>query len=65
MSNFLTAILKTVVEFWYGGLKENICFLHIPKCGGMSLDDAIRKHYPFSNIRVTSEASFHAAEIMC
>lgn len=64
MSQFLRAILKRIAECWYGNIKEKMCFFHIPKCGGASIDYAIRKHYPFSNVRVTSEASFKATNIM-
>ncbi len=42
------SIRKTIADYRFGSLAENIAFLHIPKCGGSSLDRAIRDRYPES-----------------
>lgn len=34
-----------------GSIDKNIFFLHVPKCGGTSLDVAIKKRYPSFNFR--------------
>jgi hypothetical protein len=44
---------------------DRIFFLHIPKCGGTSVDNAIARLFPSSNrARLAAEASFRAARLL-
>lgn len=42
------SIQKAIEDRLYGSLSEDIAFLHVPKCGGVSLERAIRARYPAS-----------------
>ena len=41
---------------------QKILFVHVPKCGGTSLDALIKKQFRFNRFRVDASASFKTAE---
>ena len=41
----LRSLLRRTHDLYHGGLKENIFFLHVPKCAGTSISNAIRCRY--------------------
>ena len=41
---------------------QKILFVHVPKCGGTSLDALIKKHIRFNRFRIDASASFRTAE---
>lgn len=47
----LKSLFKRAYNTFHGCLKDNICFLHIPKCGGMSIRDAVSSCYRTLDIR--------------
>ncbi len=55
---FLATMVHNVL---YRPIKEKIAFLHVPKCGGQSLNAAIKRHFPLKNMHINSIASLDAA----
>lgn len=43
---------------------RGIVFIHVPKCGGTSVDFALRRAYPFNRLRVNAEGSGKAAHAL-
>jgi hypothetical protein len=44
-------LLARVRNQFFGAIEKNIVFVHIPKCGGTSLSEAISRHYYTLDIR--------------
>jgi hypothetical protein len=59
-AKLLKSCFKTA-NFLYGGLKDNIFFLHIAKCGGGSIDSAINRKFLFPKARPAEKATADAA----
>lgn len=45
--------------------KARLCFIHIAKCGGVSINQAIRKKYLITYSRLNARASLESARIAC
>lgn len=61
----LTNTLSRTRDWSAGFLRENIAFIHLPKCGGTSLRQAIESRYPRSRVtRLSSPHSKHAADFL-
>lgn len=43
---------------------QHVVLIHVPKCGGVSLHRAMRRHYPMKQSRVSSVATVHAMELV-
>jgi len=53
------------LDIFHGCLEDNICYFHMPKCGGTSINHAIMQRYSRGNlIIVNAGASFKAAKII-
>ena len=50
----LDSLFSKIKNTFHSRLKENICFLHVPKCGGTSLGQAIRRRYPTLKLGLTN-----------
>ena len=66
--NFVTELRHRCTNYFNGGIKEKICFVHIHKCGGTSINAAIRQHFLHIDMRrdrdligIDAEASSNAA----
>lgn len=62
---FKSLLVKTN-NLFRRSLKDNIIFLHVPKCGGMSVDYAIRRHYRKKDrlVTINASASTNAANLI-
>ncbi len=58
---FLHSPMKRALNLYYNDFPD-LFFLHIHKCGGTSIDDAIKRWFPFSNYTIASAPSFRAAK---
>lgn len=66
MTSIFKSIIRRSKNIFRGRLKENIFFLHIPKCGGTSIRHAIEKDYSTSDNKIAildPSASFNAAKL--
>lgn len=72
MANNPAAFLKSGLRQWRQGLPNDefvrgaygrgVVFVHVPKCGGTSVEEALTSAYPLSRVRVDSERSAAAAK---
>ena len=62
---FKSLLVKTN-NLFHRSLKNNIIFLHVPKCGGTSVDYAIRRHYRKKDrlVTINARASTNAANLI-
>ena len=61
IANF-TSLLKRLINSRFRSIDDHIFFLHIPKCGGTSISNAISRYYPFSKVNIGAESSSNAAK---
>lgn len=52
----LKSLLRRADNMLRGGLKENIVLLHLPKCGGTSINHAINCHYQTLDLRADNRS---------
>ncbi len=65
MRRILTALCqKLYYTFFRERFNKQICFVHLPKCGGKSFDEALWRFDPFSHVSIKSAPSFEAATLL-
>lgn len=50
----------SIVKLFY---RRGVVFVHVPKCGGSSVEKSLRSAYPLSRIRIDSERSAAAVQV--
>lgn len=67
--DFVTELYRRCINQFKGGIKDKICFVHAHKCGGTSINAAIRQHFLNIDMRkdrdlvtIDAEASSNAVK---